>query len=264
MASVALAEKQFANALVIYRTAIPYGRDAALGALMTAIAESSLLVYANDGSTKRVDVPQKWRDVAARSMSFPHDAVAGSAWTTADSVGLYQQRPMFNYGTIAELMDPARSTEIFLTGNTAHTTRAFLNAPKDLSLAQRCQWTQGSEFPTGENYAPNQPLAEFLVSKFGAGADTPVTQGDWFMANNWDEAKAEVDKEFADLREYIVSGNVQNAQAAAILAAPTGSKNDDGSAASLAGVLQTIVGQNQRIEATQARIEARLSALEGK
>src|SRR5664279_2090591 len=154
-----LTARQVVNAELIYDAARPYGRDAVMAALMTAGDESSWLRYANNGNSTRTDVPQWVKDLAATSLHYEHDAVAGEAWTTADSVGLYQQRPMFNYGTILELMDPAQSTIIFLTGNAAGTTRAFLKAPADLTLAQRCQWTQGSEFPTGENYAPFETVA---------------------------------------------------------------------------------------------------------
>lgn len=175
-----LSPRQIARAEVIYRAARPFGADATKAALMTAAAESSFLLYANDGSTKRADVPAYWRTVAAQSMAFDHDAVAPRAqgkpagtWdTTADSVGHFQQRPMFDYGSIAELMDPAESTRIFIRGSHggAGRTRRFIDAPAGLSLAQRCQWTQGSEFPTGENYAPMEQVADELIARFGPTA----------------------------------------------------------------------------------------------
>ena len=91
--------QQIANARVIYDTAKPYGLEATQAALMAAMDESSLLRYANNGKNTRTDVPQWAKDLAALSMQFPHDAVAGEAWTTADSIGPYQQRLMFKYST---------------------------------------------------------------------------------------------------------------------------------------------------------------------
>lgn len=181
-----LSARQIARAEVIYRTAVLWGSDAALAALMTAAAESSFLLYANDGSTRRSDVSQYWRDIARGSLAFEHDAVAPAlpastrpgAWdTTADSLGHFQQRPMFDYGSVAELMNPAESTRIFIRGSHggAGRTRKFLDAPADLTLAQRCQWTQGSEFPTGENYAPMEQVARDLAARFGP-APAPAPQ----------------------------------------------------------------------------------------
>jgi hypothetical protein len=74
-----LTARQIARAEVIYRAAKPWGADATKAALMTAAAESSFLLYANDGSTQRADVPPYWRTVAAQSMRFDHDAVAPRA-----------------------------------------------------------------------------------------------------------------------------------------------------------------------------------------
>src|SRR5690348_8817111 len=94
-----LAPKQIARAEVIYRAALPFGSVAAKAALMTAAAESSFWLYANDGSTKRADVPQRARDVARESLSYEYDRVApklpastpAGTWdTTADSVGHFQ------------------------------------------------------------------------------------------------------------------------------------------------------------------------------
>ena len=182
-----LSPRQITRAEAIYRAALPWGADAVKAALMTAGAESSYLLYANDGTTKRSDVSQYWRDVARQSMAFEHDAVApaqpastkpGTWDTTADSVGHFQQRPMYDYGTIAELMDPAESTRIFIRGSHggAGRTKRFLDSPKGMTLAQRCQWTQGSEFPTGENYAPMEQVADELIARFG-----PINPASWWV-----------------------------------------------------------------------------------
>lgn len=174
-----LSPRQLANAGLIFEAALPYGVESAQAALMAAGAESSWLRYANNGLTTRDDVPMQWRILAATSMQWPYDAVAGEAWTTADSVGLFQQRAMYGYGTIAELMDPGESTRIFVRGSSGGkgTTRYFLQSPADLTLAQRVQWTQGSEFPTGENYAPFEDVAAELVTRFGGTIQS--TEKDW-------------------------------------------------------------------------------------
>jgi hypothetical protein len=178
-----LAPKQIARAEVVYRAALPFGADAVKAALMTAAAESSFWLYGNDGSTKRADVPQRWRDVARESLSYEYDKVApklppstpAGTWdTTADSVGHFQQRPMYSYGTVAELMNPTESTLIFLRGSKSGRTRYFLQSPTNMTLAQRCQWTQGSEFPTGENYRPMEQVADELIARF--------TPADWWSA----------------------------------------------------------------------------------
>lgn len=190
-----LSTRQIANALIIFAAALPFGGDAAKAALMTAAAESSFKRYANNGESTRPEVwaayggREKFRVEIRKSLTFPHDAEAGAAWTTADSLGLFQQRPMYDYGEIRDLMDPAESTRIFVRGSAGGSTRYFLKSPKNMSLAQRCQWTQGSEFPTGENYVPMETVADQLIAHFGG----LPKEKDWFVANNWDEAKAELD-----------------------------------------------------------------------
>lgn len=164
---------QRTRAKQVTEAAMPYGREAAKAALMCAFEEASYRVFANNGRTTRADVPAKWRSLAALSQEFPHDAVAGEAWTTADSIGLYQQRLMYGYAEpnrdgVAKLMDPAESTRIFLRGSTYARTRHFLDpANTGGDLAARIQWAQGSEFPTGDNYRPNEQLAEELLVLFG-------------------------------------------------------------------------------------------------
>lgn len=166
-----LSDRQLTNAQTIYRAALPYGRDAVKAALMAAGDESSYLRYQNNGKTTRVDVPQKWRDLAAISMQFPGDAIAGEEWTTADSIGLFQQRLMFGYSSpdragVADLMDPAVSTVIFICGSSFGRTRAFLRSPTEMTLAQRVQWTQGSEHPDGGSYLELEHVAEQLIERF--------------------------------------------------------------------------------------------------
>jgi hypothetical protein len=172
--------KQVNNAEKIFLAALPFGAEAVTAALMAAAAESSYLVYANNGESRRPEVWAAYGNRAnfqkfiRKSIEFPHDAEAGEKWTTADSLGLFQQRPMYNYGTIAELMDPAESTRIFIRGSKGGKTKYFLQSPPDLSLPARVQWTQGSEFPTGENYAPMIQVVAQLVAKFRITTPPPT------------------------------------------------------------------------------------------
>lgn len=201
-----LGPKQIDRARAIFDAAAPFGAEAVAGALMTAAAESSYWLFANDGSTRRADVPARAREVARESLAFEHDRVApqlpagtpAGTWdTTADSVGHFQQRPMYGYGTVAELMDPAESTRIFLRGSRGDRTRCFLDAPKTLSLPQRCQWTQGSEYPTGENYEPMAVVVGQLMNLFTRGKD-------WLDMATKEEVKAA----FAEALEGFKTGLV--------------------------------------------------------
>lgn len=250
-----LSTRQVANALIIFGAAVPFGADAVKGALMAAAAESSFMRYANDGSTTRADVAVKWRQLAATSMNYPHDAVAGSAWTTADSVGLFQQRAMYGYGTIAELMDPAESARIFIRGSQGGTgrTRYFMQAPKDLSLAAKVQWTQGSEFPTGDNYMPMETVADQLISHFGGVKADPVTLPEEEWIDMADQAKLDefsdqvAGKTAAKVQSLLVDPNITTAQNRALFA------QDTGAGASYA---QQIAEQTRLLQAIAAKLGA--------
>src|SRR5690606_33946129 len=67
-------------------------------ALMTALQESSLQMYANS--------------TVAESLEYPHDAVGDDH----DSVNPFQQRPSSGWGTVAELMDLTYSIRAFFGG----------------------------------------------------------------------------------------------------------------------------------------------------
>lgn len=266
-----LTAKQLANAQIIYDTAKPFGRDAVMGALMTAGDESSWLIYANNGMSARGDVPQSAKRLAATSQQYPHDAVAGEAWTTADSVGLFQQRPMYGYGTVGELMDPVKSTLIFLTGNASHTTRAFLNAPADLTLAQRCQWTQGSEFPTGDNYAPFEDVAAQLIERFGSvdvpTSHAPVSAGlagitDWIAMADQNALDQQWDKIAQRVFGIVTDPNVMSLQNKALFAQDTGQGSSF--AAQFANIISSIQGLRSEVDAVNAKVDALGAALDQK
>lgn len=70
------------------------GNQAAKIALMTALQESKLLMYANS------TVPE--------SLKYPHDAVGNDH----DSLNFFQQRVMY-WGTVAQLMNPDYAINAF-------------------------------------------------------------------------------------------------------------------------------------------------------
>jgi cell wall-associated NlpC family hydrolase len=90
-----LTPAQATNARTIYATAAARGGSpAAYIALMTALAESNLLVLSNPHDPAGNRLP-------AQGVGYDHD-----------SLGLFQQRP--SWGTAAQRMDPIASTNLFL------------------------------------------------------------------------------------------------------------------------------------------------------
>lgn len=109
-------------------------RRAGIAGLMTALVESVLLMYANS------NVPE--------SLNYPHDAVGSDH----DSLGLMQQRPSYDWGTVAELMDAEYNSRAFYGGPNGPNNG---NPPGLLDksgwesgdLGEWCQAVQVSEFP---------------------------------------------------------------------------------------------------------------------
>ncbi|WP_335988575.1 M23 family metallopeptidase [Glycomyces sp. MUSA5-2] len=121
------------HAVTIWQTAT--GRDlperAGLIALATAMQESTLRVLANPA------VPA--------SLDLPHDGLGEDH----DSVGLFQQRP--HWGDLADLMDPAASTNLFLDA------LEDVEGWESMSLAAAAQAVQVSAFP--DAYAKHESAA---------------------------------------------------------------------------------------------------------
>lgn len=135
-------------------------RRAAVIALMTAMQESRLLNYANDGSWKfpaRTSVMTKaqWnkaRAVVVKSLKLPHQAV-GHDW---DSVGLYQQRPSAGWGTVEQIMNPSYAASTFYKRLKA------LEGWEGMSYNDAAQTIQRSATPNA--YAKHQSDAEAIVT----------------------------------------------------------------------------------------------------
>jgi len=176
-----------------------------LGALTTINAESTCQRYGNDGTYAGQDRKAVWgwyggQEAYQRhmrlSLAQQPDVVGGAAETTKDSIGLFQQREMYGYAGLgrvphpdgpARLMDIVWSTRVWARGVPAtpdSPSRWWLHpaVPQeltghdDLSVAKRCQWVQGSEFPDGGNYLEAIPAAKELMAAFGL----PVPPTDWF------------------------------------------------------------------------------------
>ncbi|CDZ89059.1 hypothetical protein ACQR3W_22075 [Rhodococcus ruber] len=109
-------------------------------ALMTAMAESSLKMWANNS------VPE--------SLNYPHDAI-GSDY---DSVGLFQQRDNGAWGTVEQRMNPRASAGMFYD--------ALMGVDwQSMSPAQAAQAVQRSAFADGSNYAAHEGRADELVAQ---------------------------------------------------------------------------------------------------
>jgi len=91
--------------------------------------ETTWAMYANDGTSTMVcltydrQLNDAERAVAAESLNYPHDLVGRNL----DSMGLLQQRPMMEWGSPDELMDPATSFDKFLHG--AGSNKGLLDQP---------------------------------------------------------------------------------------------------------------------------------------
>lgn len=200
-----LSTKQLQRAHEIFYLAMAYNDqdpDVVLGVLTTANAESTYAIIANNGLYAGEKKEEVWgwyggqslyKSHMRRSLLYPYDSVAGDAETTKDSLSLFQQREMYGYAgmgnsphpeAVARLMDPAWSVKVFIAGvpDKPTTVRhwldkrcpADLKKHDDLSVAKRCQWVQGSEFPTGGNYVEAMPVAHQLIELFG-GLPNPST-----------------------------------------------------------------------------------------
>ena len=147
-------------------------------AVAVAIAESTLMNYANDGTStdyghfsdghRQLNAVE--RATAAESLKFPHDAVGHNL----DSEGLFQQRPSAGWGTSAQLMDPAISAGKFYD----QLVKVAGYATGD--PATIAQTVQGSNDSSGGIYAASYAQATAIVAalaKAPAGGAAPGGSG---------------------------------------------------------------------------------------
>jgi cell wall-associated NlpC family hydrolase len=150
------------------------GAQAITIAVAVAIAESTLMNYANDGTSadmgqfsdghRQLDAGQ--RAIARESLNFAHDAVGHNL----DSMGLFQQRPSAGWGTPAQLMDPATSAGKFYD--------QLVKVPGYATgdPATIAQTVQGSNDASGGIYAASYAQAAGIVAalaKAPVGGTTP-------------------------------------------------------------------------------------------
>lgn len=141
MVDLGLSVRQLKNAQIIVAVGKADGFDDAdiATAVMTAITESGLQNYANENNPA--------------SLALPHDAVGSDH----GSVGIFQQQvggaanSTANWGTTAELMDPATAAQKFY----AAMRQKFPHGTTGTSPWMVAQSVQGSAYSDGSNYQKN-------------------------------------------------------------------------------------------------------------
>lgn len=154
-----LAEDQLRHAGII----IAVGRERGVPAkgiviaLATALQESRLRIYANDGLGG--DLAPDQQGIQA-SLNLPHDALG----TDHGSLGIFQQQWPW-WGSMQQLMDPATSAGLFYV--------ALSRVPgwETLPVTVAAQAVQHSAYP--DAYADDEPLAHRLLAQL-AGTTVPV------------------------------------------------------------------------------------------
>jgi len=122
-------------------------------ALATALQESRLRVYANDGLGEDLEPDQ--RGVGA-SLQLPHEAVGSDH----GSLGIFQQQWPW-WGSVGDLMDPATSAGLF------YTALSGVAGWQGMPVTVAAQRVQNSAYP--EEYADEEPLARRLLRDLGDG-----------------------------------------------------------------------------------------------
>ncbi len=140
-------------------------------AIAVAIAESTLMNYANDGNStdyghfadghRQLNAAE--RATAAQSLRFPHDAVGHNL----DSEGLFQQRPSAGWGTSAELMNPATAAGKFYD-QLVKVTGYATGDPATIA-----QQVQGSNDSSGGIYAASYVQATAIVAALAKAPTGP-------------------------------------------------------------------------------------------
>lgn len=153
--------QQIANAQAIINRAsqrgiVPQGIKIAL---MTALQESKLQMYANSS------VPE--------SMEYPHEAVGSDH----DSVGLFQQRPP-GWGSVRELMTIDYSVDAFFggpEGPNGGSPRGLLDVKgwETMTPGKAAQTVQVSSFPLA--YDKWEPAADLLIQMLSTGGGSCTT-----------------------------------------------------------------------------------------
>jgi len=169
-------------------------------AVMVMYQESSIRNLANDGtSTQNASWPYPgrdyWLNVTKLSLTYPHDKFGSRDGAhDTDSIGLYQQRPAYGWGTyrgsngvndaagvVRRLLDPRWEAMAFFGGSgSAAPTSGLLDVPgwQSMALTDAANAVQGSNYPglyaqweaPATNYVNgNQDVAPIAVPWCGGG-----------------------------------------------------------------------------------------------
>ena len=106
----------------------------------------------------------------AIATTFQETGLRNIDYGDRDSLGLFQQRPLTDWGTLAQVTDPVLASEAFY-GVAAHTNNPGLLDIKgwqSMSVTQAAQAVQRSGFPTA--YAKWDDEARIIVASVGAAA----------------------------------------------------------------------------------------------
>jgi hypothetical protein len=111
-------------------------------------------------------LPQR-AEIIALATAMQESDLQNLPYGTADSLGLFQQRPSEGWGTVAQIMDPVLSARAF------YEALVRVGDWQLLPVTDAAQAVQRSEFP--DAYAQWQPMATQLVASFAGTARSCVT-----------------------------------------------------------------------------------------
>ena len=100
---------------------------------------------------REIGVPDRAIAIALGT-AMQESSLRNVAFGDRDSLGLFQQRPSYGWGTAAEVQDAARATRVFYGGAgdpNGSRTRGLLDVPgwQNLTFAQAAQAVQISAYP---------------------------------------------------------------------------------------------------------------------
>ncbi|WP_141893680.1 LysM peptidoglycan-binding domain-containing protein [Microbacterium kyungheense] len=142
---------------------VPTAQPSIPGLTAEQVANAQLIVRIG----RELGVPDRGIAIALGT-AMQESSLRNVTWGDRDSLGLFQQRPSYGWGTEAEVQDAARATRVFYGGagdpNGAR-TRGLLDVPgwQNLTFTQAAQAVQISAFP--DAYAKwEAPAASWLAA----------------------------------------------------------------------------------------------------
>jgi hypothetical protein len=106
-------------------------------------------------------LPQR-AEIVALATAMQESDLQNLPYGTADSLGLFQQRPSEGWGTVAQIMDPVTSARAF------YEALVKVGDWQALPVTEAAQAVQRSQFP--DAYGQWQPMATQLVATFAGTA----------------------------------------------------------------------------------------------